>query len=689
MASEIKMGISLDSSGVRKGLAKAKSSVKNFTTEATESFKTFTKVGVGALVAGFSVAARKSLSYAKEVENLSRISNTSIEEFQRNAHAAQTVGIEQEKLADIYKDVGDKMGEFLENDGGAMLDYFENIAPLVGQTKEQFEGLSGPDALQLYFNGLEQANLSQARMSFYLEAIGNDATALIPLLAKNGQAFRDLGKDATVMGDSTVAELAKAEKALDSLERKTIIVAGRIVEAFSFLFGKSEVQESIKEQEKAINDKLSGAVTLLELENKVEFSQKDKASLLDPSSDVGKISKIMSDYGIEPENEFAVASEAFNEAIIKSTKMQRAARGESIAEQQERNKKAAKDQADLTMSIRIKKAKKDLADAEARAANDAITNEEKLSGLIGNRDKLQKKMASLDEIYGSTRESAEQIETQKEILDLDREINKAQKEVTAEKKRQAKQDADTAAKKQKQFDDEVNKANEASDAAAKKVADDAKIAKEKAELKKDQSLRKELLEAQINQRDGLAHAIQEEIILKQRAKQIQQEIGGEYERALELAKEILKVEAGPDANRSGFVTRKEQRAFDKAQKVRAKEQKKRQREEIRNEIKKKQNMTARERAKAAADDRKRRRNEAQDKRNDAKKKDQLEKEKEAGDEVKKNQDAMKKAAKDVLKKREDMKPKKPENAIIDKFIPKLNRQIELLEAINKSLECEG
>jgi len=163
---------------------------------------------------------------------------------------------------------------------------------------------------------------------------------------------------------------------------------------------------------------------LLELENKVEFSKKDKASLLDPSSDFGKISKIMSDYGIAPENEFAVASDAFNEAIIKSTKQKRADRGESIAEQQARNKKAAKDKADLAMSIRIKKAKKDLADAEAKAAEDALSNEDKLSGLITSRDKLQKKMSSLDEIYGSTRESAQQIETQKEILDLDREINK-------------------------------------------------------------------------------------------------------------------------------------------------------------------------------------------------------------------------------------------------------------------------
>jgi len=666
MASEIKMGISLDSSGVRKGLAKAKTSVKNFTTQATESFKTFTKVGVGGLAAGFSVAARKSLSYAKEVENLSRISNTSIEDFQRNAHAAQTVGIEQEKLADIYKDTGDKIGDFLQTGGGPMVDYFENIAPLVGQTAEQFRELSGPDALQLYFDGLEKANLSQNDMTFYMEAIASDATALIPLLAKNGQAFRDLVEAATVMGDSTVEELAKAEKALDSLERKTIIVAGRMVEAFSFLFGQSDVQVRIKEQEKAITDKLAGAVTLLELENKVEFSQKDKAQLLDPSTRDGRIARIMSDYGIEPENEFAVASDAFNEAIIKSTKLKRADRGESIAEQQARNKKAAKDKADFDMAIRIKKAKQELTDAEAKAAEDALSNEDKLSGLMTSRDKLQKKMSSLDEIYGSTRESAEQIETQKQILDLDREINKTQKEVTAEKKRQAKQDADIAAKKERQFQDEIERANEASDAAAEKVRDDAKAAKEKDELEKDQSLSR-LIDAQVKQRADLENSIKNEIALRNKAKEIQDATGKSEKESLELAKKKLQLEAGADVNMSGFTTRREQRAFDKAQKVKAKEQKERQRQEVRDELKKKQGMTARQRAEAAAQERKARREKAQIKRDEGRDNDIF------GN------------AKGALQKAKAIKPKKPENVIVKA----LDKQTALLKSIDKSLKCEG
>ena len=665
MASEIKMGISLDSSGVRKGLAKAKSSVKNFTSEATASLKTFTRVGVAGLAAGFSVAARKSLSYAKEVENLSRISNTSIEDFQRNAHAAQTVGIEQEKLADIYKDTGDKIGDFLQTGGGPMVDYFENIAPLVGQTAEQFRELSGPDALQLYFDGLEKANLSQNDMTFYMEAIASDATALIPLLAKNGQAFRDLGKDATVMGDSTVAELAKAEKALDSLERKTIIVAGRIVEAFSFLFGQSDVQARIKEQEKELNEFTSGAVAQLELENKVTFSQKDRASLLDPETERGRIGAIMSDYGIEPEKEFGLASEAFFEAGIKARKLLRADKGESIADQQAQNKKAAQEKTSLVRTSDIKKAKQELADAEAQAAERSMSKEAKLFNLMGQRKELQEKITS--DAKAGTKEALEQIKAKTKIIEIDQELAGLHKEITAEKKRQAKQDADTAAKKQKQFDDEVNKANEASDAAAKKVADDAKIAKEKAELEKDQSLQSRLIDAQVKQRAGLENSIKNEIALRDKAKEIQAATGKSEKESLELAKKKLQLEAGADVNLSGFVTRKEQRAFDKAQKVRAKEQKERQRQEVRDELKKKQGMTARERAEAAAQERKARREKAQIKRDEGRDNDVF------GN------------AKGAIQKAKVMKPKKPENVIVKA----LDKQTELLKSIDKSLKCEG
>ncbi|WP_373452468.1 phage tail tape measure protein [Pseudomonas aeruginosa] len=110
------------------------------------------------------------------------------------------VGIEQEKLADIFKDVNDKVGDFLNTGGGALADFFENVAPKVGVTADQFRNLSGPQALGLYVSSLEKAKVSQSDMTFYLEAIASDATALLPLLRNNAEGFKTFGDAAQAAG---------------------------------------------------------------------------------------------------------------------------------------------------------------------------------------------------------------------------------------------------------------------------------------------------------------------------------------------------------------------------------------------------------------------------------------------------------------------------------------------------------
>ena len=112
-----------------------------------------------------------------ELTTLAQVSNTSVEEFQKVALAARSVGIEQDKMADILKDVNDRIGDFIETGGGPMADFFENIAPKVGVTADEFERLSGPQALQLFVDSLEKANLSQADLTFYMEAMASDMTS--------------------------------------------------------------------------------------------------------------------------------------------------------------------------------------------------------------------------------------------------------------------------------------------------------------------------------------------------------------------------------------------------------------------------------------------------------------------------------------------------------------------------------
>jgi lambda family phage tail tape measure protein len=137
---------------------------------------------------------------AKEITNLSNLAGLSTTEFQRYAAGAASVGVEQDKLSDIFKDTNDKIGDFLATGGGELKNFFETVAPKVGVTAEQFRNLNSADALQLYVSSLQKANVSQAQMTFFMEAIADEATALVPLLADGGKRFKELGDAAQSAG---------------------------------------------------------------------------------------------------------------------------------------------------------------------------------------------------------------------------------------------------------------------------------------------------------------------------------------------------------------------------------------------------------------------------------------------------------------------------------------------------------
>jgi hypothetical protein len=192
----------------------------NDTAKAIAAFGVTTVVALG----GITVAAANT---AREITNLATLSNLTTEEFQRAAFAARAYGIEQDKLSDILKDTQDKVGDFLTTGGGPMIDFFETVAPLVGVTADEFRGLNGKDALQLYVTSLEKANLSQAEMVFFLEAIASDASLLQPLLANNGAEFERLANRAselgTVLDDLDIKNLLEMKTAMSEL---TSISAG-------------------------------------------------------------------------------------------------------------------------------------------------------------------------------------------------------------------------------------------------------------------------------------------------------------------------------------------------------------------------------------------------------------------------------------------------------------------------------
>lgn len=203
MTTTVSASITADSSQLQRAVNEANSSLASLRGEFRNGISTAAKYTAATTAAGVALSAyliKNSIDAAKEISNLARVAGTSAEQFQGMAFAARGLGVEQDKLADILKDVNDKVGDFLTTGSGGMTDFFEQIAPKVGVTAEQFRNLSGPQALQLYVSTLEKANLSQAEMTFHMEAIASDSTLLIPLLRDGGKALAEQAAQAERLG---------------------------------------------------------------------------------------------------------------------------------------------------------------------------------------------------------------------------------------------------------------------------------------------------------------------------------------------------------------------------------------------------------------------------------------------------------------------------------------------------------
>ena len=190
--------------------------------------------GAAAVGAGVFAMANEYANAARELQIFASISNTTTQEFQRMAVGAQTMGISQEQLADQLKDFNEKLGEFITIGSGGAVDFFEQIAIKTEGSAEgarklalEMQNLSGPKALQLYVDKLEEAGATQQQMSFYLESMASDTTNLIPLLRDGGKGFEywaDAAERAGVIMDESA--IAKANELKVQMELLGLQVDG-------------------------------------------------------------------------------------------------------------------------------------------------------------------------------------------------------------------------------------------------------------------------------------------------------------------------------------------------------------------------------------------------------------------------------------------------------------------------------
>ncbi|EAS76941.1 hypothetical protein V12G01_16882 [Vibrio alginolyticus 12G01] len=154
----------------------------------------YVSAGIGAVTGATAYLITQQAQQAREIEKMATVAQVSVEQIQALGYASEQFNISGENMAEILKDVNDKLGDFTENEGGEFADFMENIAPTVGLTIEKLQELSGPDALIAIKTAMDQANVPMKSQIFYLESIANDASALMPLLDNQGQKLFELTK---------------------------------------------------------------------------------------------------------------------------------------------------------------------------------------------------------------------------------------------------------------------------------------------------------------------------------------------------------------------------------------------------------------------------------------------------------------------------------------------------------------
>lgn len=132
-------------------------------------------------------------------------------------YAASKFAVSGEKMGDIFKDVQDKIGDFAATGGGEAKDIFEQLNLSVND----FKNLSADEQLLKIGEALDNVG-SRSEKVFFLEAIANDASRLLPLLENNAEGLKQAQLEAKAFGvslDAVDTEIvAEASRSTDRLK---------------------------------------------------------------------------------------------------------------------------------------------------------------------------------------------------------------------------------------------------------------------------------------------------------------------------------------------------------------------------------------------------------------------------------------------------------------------------------------
>jgi hypothetical protein len=241
-----------DLQGVASQTKKTDGAFKKFNKGAKVAADGAVKLSTAALALATAISAVVLASSAsqRELSILSRQAKLSTEDFEALAFATKQYGINAEQIADISKDLSDKLGEFGKAGTGA----FQDFADVTGLTKEQakataieFQNLSGDQVIGEMVRRMEAAGATANEMTFALESMGNDLSRLTPLFVNNSAELNKLTgiyKKATEQLNLTSAEVEGLKGAAtsfdlmtDSMSKAGTLISAQLAPLLSEFFG--------------------------------------------------------------------------------------------------------------------------------------------------------------------------------------------------------------------------------------------------------------------------------------------------------------------------------------------------------------------------------------------------------------------------------------------------------------------
>jgi hypothetical protein len=325
MAEEIgalKVKISADTKGLKKGLEGVSDELKKADKQAKKtsgSFSSLSKnskkaavpiiaVGAALVSVGVSLTAFtvKSAKARKEVEILARQANTTVEGFESLAFAANAFGVEAEQIADISKDLFDRLGEFATAGTGTFQDFLDVTKKTKQEGKDlaaSWQHLSSEEVIGNVVSELESVNATGAQTTFVLESLGSDLSKLAPAFANNGKQLSILTDryakltQELALTEGEAEDLRLVSKSFDELAVSSGKAATKISSELSPAISDmlDSITENIPAATKVVTDFINSFGTdskIISVGDQIAFLKTQMKELSEESSKLGRSTKI-------------------------------------------------------------------------------------------------------------------------------------------------------------------------------------------------------------------------------------------------------------------------------------------------------------------------------------------------------------------------------------------------------------